>query len=92
MAMQQKYFDNIETSIHTAGIFKLQIKYHSSHQDLDNHQLGYFMEDMTVKANTVIKGECTNVEMERVIRWDRMKFKPSKLTSLVIMLCGKAYL
>lgn len=42
------------------------------------------MEDMTVKANTVIKGECTNVEMERVIRWDRMKFKPSKLTSLVM--------
>ncbi|XP_076113419.1 uncharacterized protein LOC143081070 [Mytilus galloprovincialis] len=43
-----------------------------------------FMDDMTVTAKTVIEGRWTLEELERMIKWARMKFKPSKSRSLIV--------
>ncbi|XP_052093724.1 uncharacterized protein LOC127729844 [Mytilus californianus] len=43
-----------------------------------------FMDDMTVTAKTVIEGKWTLKELEGMISWARMKFKPSKSRSLVV--------
>ncbi|VDI13372.1 Hypothetical predicted protein [Mytilus galloprovincialis] len=43
-----------------------------------------FMDDMTVTAKTVIEGRWTLEELERMIKWAGMKFKPSKSRSLIV--------
>ncbi|XP_076086893.1 uncharacterized protein LOC143057470 [Mytilus galloprovincialis] len=43
-----------------------------------------FMDDMTVTAKTVIEGRWTLEELERMIKWARMKFKSSKSRSLIV--------
>ncbi|CAC5421780.1 unnamed protein product [Mytilus coruscus] len=43
-----------------------------------------FMDDMTVTAKTLIEGRWTLEELEGMISWARMKFKPSKSRSLVV--------
>ncbi|XP_076109046.1 uncharacterized protein LOC143077044 [Mytilus galloprovincialis] len=43
-----------------------------------------FMDDMTVTAKTVIEGRWTLEELERMIKWASMKFKPSKSRSLIV--------
>ncbi|XP_076079229.1 uncharacterized protein LOC143049501 [Mytilus galloprovincialis] len=43
-----------------------------------------FMDDMTVTAKTVIEGRWSLEELERMIKWARMKFKPSKSRSLIV--------
>ncbi|XP_076113544.1 uncharacterized protein LOC143081178 [Mytilus galloprovincialis] len=43
-----------------------------------------FMDDMTVTSKTVIEGKWTLEVLERMIKWARMKFKPSKSRSLIV--------
>ncbi|XP_076080058.1 uncharacterized protein LOC143050834 [Mytilus galloprovincialis] len=43
-----------------------------------------FMDDITVTAKTVIEGRWSLEELERMIKWARMKFKPSKSRSLIV--------
>lgn len=43
-----------------------------------------FMDDMIVSAKTVIEGRWTFKELEGMISWARLKFKPSKSRSLVV--------
>jgi hypothetical protein len=43
-----------------------------------------FMDDMTVTAKTVVEGRWMLEDLERIITWARMSFKPAKSRSLVL--------
>ena len=43
-----------------------------------------FMDDMTITAKSVVEGRWTLEDLERLFKWARMKFKPSKSRSLVL--------